>query len=179
MRSALGATALSTVLLLAGCGGDPEPRFRAEPSAEPTVASSSPAAAPEPEAWEEKTPEGAVAFAKHWTATFSEAFRSGNTAALAQLSAPDCETCNTFIDLIQGVYKDGGSITGDPWRLTGAGWVKSEDEYVVTGQMVIPEQTIRRAGESPEPAEALTRRYIFTITWAGRGWRTERLVRQA
>lgn len=178
MRSALGATALTTVLLLAACGGDPEPRFEAEASAEPSVASSSSAPA-EPEAWEEKTPDGAVAFAEHWTATFSEAFRSGDTVALAQLSGPNCETCNTFIDLIQGVYRDGGSITGDPWRLTGAGWVKSEDEYVITGQMVIPRQTISRAGESPESAEALTRRYIFTITWAGKGWRTERLVRQA
>ena len=55
------ATAVVVPLLATGCSDDPEPRF--EPSPSPTESTS---AAAEPEAWEVKSEEGAVAFARHW-----------------------------------------------------------------------------------------------------------------
>ncbi len=181
MRRTIRAVASSLALAaaLSSCGGDPEPQFEAEASAEPSTSSSSPSASAEPEPWEERTPEGAVAFAKHWTATFSEAFQTGDTSDLSAVSAPDCKTCSTFIELIDSVYADGGTISGEPWILEEPGWVQSGETFVVTGRMAIPEQVIRRSGEDPEPAAALTRRYIFTIAWADGGWRAERVVRQA
>lgn len=179
MRRTIGALASSLALAatLSACGGDPEPRFEAEPSVAPSTAS--PSASAEPEPWEERTPEGAVAFAKHWTATFSEAFQTGDTTNLSALSAPECETCRTFIDLIDSVYGDGGSISGESWSLEDPGWVQSGRDFIVTGRMEIPEQVITRSGQDPEPAAPLTRRYIFTIEWSGEGWQAERVVRQA
>lgn len=179
MRRTIGplASGLALVAALSACGGDPAPRFEAEPSAEPTTAS--PSASADPEPWEERTPEGAVAFAKHWTATFSEAFQTGNTTALSAISASSCKTCKTFIELIDSVYADGGTISGRAWSLDDAGWVQSGDDVVVTGRMLIPEQTITRVGQQPEPAKAVTRRYIFTVVWASGAWQAESVVRQA
>lgn len=165
------------VVALAGCGGDPEPEFSPAPAVSPTASAS--AEVDEPKAWEKKSPEGAVAFAKHWTATFSEAFRTGETQDLVSLSGEDCETCETFIDLINEVYGDGGNISGEPWRFTQAGWVRAGEDVVVTGRMVIPEQVIERSGKTPAPAEPTADRYIFTVAWTSQGWETARLVREA
>lgn len=167
--------ALALVLALSACGGDPEPRFDDDPT--PTVAPSS--AEPSKEPWEEKSPEGAVAFAEHWTATFSEAFQTGETEELQSLSAPDCDSCSTFIALIREVYDGGGTIAGQPWKLKDPGWVKSAENVVVTGQMLIPKQIIHRAGQTPSPAAATRERYIFTVEWRGGSWQTARLVREA
>jgi hypothetical protein len=167
--------AAGLALTLPACGGDPEPRFEEEPSPTPSEVSSS---APATEAWEEKSPEGAVAFAEHWTATFSEAFQTGETDDLQALSAGQCGTCRTFIDLIREVYEGGGSIAGDPWSLRSPSWVESADSVVVTGKMQIPKQVISRAGEEPSEAEATRERYIFTIEWRDDAWQTTRLVRE-
>ena len=182
MRRTIRAVASSLALAaaLSSCGGDPEPQFEAEPSAEPSA--SSPSASAEPEPWEERTPEGAVAFAKYWTATFSEAFQTGETAALDEISAKQCEGCNFFVALIREVYDGGGSIDGDAWQLVNAGWSspESNDSIVaVTGTMRIPAQIIRRSGEEPSEAAPLTERYIFTVSWAGGRWQTTELVREA
>lgn len=182
MRRTIGALASSLALAatLSACGGDPEPRFQSEPSVAPSTASPSVDAGPEP--WEERTPEGAVAFAKHWTATFSEAFQTGETTALNDISADQCEGCNFFVGLIREVYDGGGSIDGDAWQLVNAGWSSPSGKdsiLAVTGTMRIPAQTIRRSGEEPAEAEPLTERYIFTVSWSGGRWQTLELVREA
>ncbi|GAB2625211.1 hypothetical protein GCM10027270_10010 [Nocardioides ginkgobilobae] len=182
MRRTIGplASGLALVAALSACGGDPAPQFEAEPSAEPTTAS--PSASAEPEPWQERTPEGAVAFAKHWTATFSEAFKTGETTALDEISAKQCEGCNFFVALIREVYDGGGSIDGDAWQFVNAGWSSpkgNESIVAVTGTMRIPAQTIRRSGEEPSVAAPLTERYIFTVSWTEGRWQTTELVRQA
>lgn len=184
MRRTIGtlASTLALAAALSACGGDPEPQFEAEPSAVPTTSSPSASASAEPEPWEVRTPEGAVAFAKHWTATFSEAFQTGKTAALDEISAKQCEGCNFFVALIREVYDGGGSIDGDAWQLVNAGWSSpkgNEAVVAVTGTMRIPAQTIRRNGEEPSAATPLTERYIFTISWDGGRWQTTELVREA
>lgn len=172
------ALALGLVLALSACGGDPEPQFEADPSPTPSEVTSS---APAKEAWEEKSPEGAVAFAEHWTATFSEAFQTGETKSLVAISTKDCEGCNFFTSLIREVYDGGGSISGSAWRLTDAGWSTLEDESVVAvaGRMRIPEQTISRSGESPTTAAPTVERYIFTVTWSDGGWKTQSLISES
>ena len=169
------ALALGLVLALSACGGDPEPQFEADPSPAPSEVTTS---APAKEAWEEKSPEGAVAFAEHWTATFSEAFQTGETGELESISSDTCQTCTTFIELVREVYEGGGSITGQPWQLRSPAWVESEDGVIVTGKMRIPGQVISRSGQEPSRAEATSERYIFTIEWQGGAWQAARLVRE-
>ena len=165
------------VLALSACGGDPEPRFEEEPSPTPSEVTSS---APVKEAWEEKSPEGAVAFAEHWTATFSEAFQTGETDELDSLSAPDCESCQFLVETVDDIYKAGGEARGKAWQLDEAAWAPPSDNgrsIVVTGMMTIPALTIERPGRDPEREEATSARFNFHLTWRGE-WSVERLVRQ-
>lgn len=171
------ALALGLVLALSACGGDPEPQFEADPSPAPSEVTSS---APAKEAWEEKSPEGAVAFAEHWTATFSEAFQTGETADFSRLNDVDCESCAFLTETVNDIYADGGTATGDPWRLRKPAWAPPSDNerrIVVTGLMEIPALVIRRPGERPDREEPTTARFNFHLAWAA-GWRVEKLVRQ-
>jgi hypothetical protein len=169
--------------VLAGCGADAEPKFEADPSpTAPTSASPTPDEQDEREPWQERSPDGAIAFAKHWTAVFSESFQTGDTNELASISASECSGCAGFIDLIREVYDSGGSISGKPWRLLNAGWSSPDNgqsAVAVTGKMVIPAQTIDRADEAPSNAKPITEIYIFTVSWRDGAWTTTSLARQA
>ncbi len=181
MRRTIGtlASGLALVAALSACGGDPAPRFEAEPSAEPTTAS--PSASADPEPWEERTPEGAVAFAKHWTATFSEAFQTGDTEAFKSLNAAGCESCEFLIETVESIYGEGGTAFGDDWKLTqpASSPPRENGEAVtVTGLMLVSELTVRRPGQ-PVTRDAAERvRFNFDLRWDG-GWKVERLVQQA
>lgn len=172
------ALALGLVLALSACGGDPEPQFEADPSPAPSEVTTS---APAKEAWEEKSPEGAVAFAEHWTATFSEAFQTGNTEDLAALNDANCESCDFLTATVDDIYADGGTARGDAWRLREAAWAPPTENgrrIVVTGMMEIPALEIRRPNERPDREEPTTARFNFHLAWES-GWRVEKLVRQA
>lgn len=181
MRRTIRAVASSLALgaALSSCGGDPEPRFEAEPSAEP--ATSSPSASAEPEPWEERTPEGAVAFAKYWTATFSEAFQTGDTEAFERLNAADCESCGFLVETVESIYGVGGTAVGDDWKLTEPASSpprENGEAITVTGLMLVSELTVRRPGQ-PVTRDAAERvRFNFDLRWDG-GWKVERLVQQA
>ena len=82
------ATAVVVPLLAVGCSDDPEPRFEPSPSPSPTESTSEPS---EPKAWEVKSEEGAVAFAKHWIDVFNEAAATGETEELTSLTGPTCQ----------------------------------------------------------------------------------------
>ena len=107
------AAAVVVPLLVGGCSDDPEPRF--EPSPSPTESSSDPA---EPEAWEVKSEEGAVAFAKHWIDVFNEAKSSGETAELAGISTESCRSCSNFVDFLNELYGNGGRFDSTGWQVT-------------------------------------------------------------
>lgn len=178
MRRTIGtlASGLALVAALSACGGDPAPRFEAEPSAEPTTAS--PSASAEPEPWEERTDDGAVAFVEHWLGLFRDAENSGETAALRQASASNCESCTRFADEIDAIYRAGGAIESDGWALTSAG------EPIPTGRtsLSVPfdvKQSDQRIRETSD-AEWILNRGIriglaAEISWRQGQWRMARL----
>lgn len=103
------------LLLVGACSEDPEPKF-APPSATPTP-SVTESAEPEPAAWEEKSTEGAVAFARHWVEVFNEAQMTGNTSDLRAASAPSCGTCAGVADQVDELYKGGGRLQSEGWSV--------------------------------------------------------------
>ena len=183
MRRHLAYAAVAAVLALAGCGGDdPTPRV-ADPTPPASVsASPSASAAVEKEAWEMKTPGGAIAFAELWVSEFSTAFSTGDTATLVAMSEKSCTTCQSFIDLINEVYEAGGSIAGQPWKLTKPAWSApdgADGQVAVSGTMRVPQQTIERSGESPSTAPATTQAYVFALGWRPGGWQVAKLLRDS
>ena len=182
MRRTIGALASSLALVaaLSACGGDPEPRFQAEPSAAPSAASPSASVSAEPEPWEERTPEGAVAFAKHWTATFSDAFQTGDTEAFERLNDRSCESCGFLVETVKSIYGEGGTAIGDDWRLTAPASSPPRENgkaITVTGMMLVSELTVRRPGQPATRDTAARVRFNFDLRWDD-GWVVERLVQQ-
>ncbi|CAM3599746.1 DUF6318 domain-containing protein [Nocardioides marinus] len=163
--------AAGLILTLSACGGDPEPRFKEEPSPTPSEVSSS---APIKEAWEEKSPEGAMAFAEHWVAELNAASLSGDTAGLQSVSATDCSSCASLIKFIDETYAGGGEIRGGDWRLSKLNFSSPDEGQTVAvgGTMKIPAQTVVTPEGQRQESAALEADYFFTLSWR-QGWQVD------
>lgn len=172
MRRTIGALAstLALVAALSACGEDPEPQFEAEPSAEPTT--SSPSASAEPEPWEERTDDGAVAFVEHWIDVFDQSKEDGNTDDLAALSAASCVTCENFIEMTNDIYANGGFVKSRGWTIESISEpVRSADSTLVAVNVLQSPQEIRRGADSEvENFEGGNIDLAFTLRWRRGAW---------
>lgn len=172
MRRTIGtlASTLALAAALSACGGDPEPQFEAEPSAEPTA--SSPSASAEPEAWEERSDDGAVAFVEHWIDVFDQSKEDGDTDELAALSAASCVTCENFIEMTNDIYANGGSVESRGWTVESISEpVRSADSTLVAVNVLQSPQKIRRGTDSEvETFEGGNIDLAFTLRWRQGAW---------
>ena len=168
------ALALGLVLALSACGGDPEPQFEADPPPAPSEVTAS---APAKEAWEEKSPEGAVAFAEHWLAVFQEAENSGEVEDLKSLSTNKCGSCKNFVDAIQEVYAAGGSMRSEGWRVLTVGEpAAAEKGYSIPLQVEQSDQTVvEKAGAEPQLNEGISIGLAAQVIWTSSAWQMNRL----
>lgn len=175
MRRTTGtlATTLVLVATLSACGGDPEPRFQEEPSAAPSAAS--PSVSAEPEAWEERTDEGAVAFVEHWIDVFDESKEDGDTNELAALSSSNCVTCQNFIEMTNEIYANGGSVTSEGWAIESISEpVRSKNSTLLAVNILQSPQQIRRTSDSKvEKFEGGKIDFAFTLRWREGAWTVE------
>ncbi|MBF4162545.1 DUF6318 family protein [Nocardioides acrostichi] len=185
LRTRRLATPLAAALLIAAlgaCGGDPEPKFEPTESTSPTPSDDTTTdAADVKEPWESRKPSGALAFAKHWTQSFSEAFQTGDASDFKALGSPKCSTCKTYLNIIDDAYSDGGKITGKAWHLSDLSFGAVPDtnlKVVVAGSMKTSKQVTRHPdGESTTfPAE--TFRVTFNLEWKDGAWITNEVTRQ-
>jgi hypothetical protein len=65
----------------------------------------------------EDSPEGAAAFVKHYVDVFNYAAATGDVDELSELSSPDCEGCQKYIDLYRDTYEAGGYFRGGDWKI--------------------------------------------------------------
>ncbi len=116
------------VAAVAGCsGGDPEVTVPPLPeiTARPTPsASASPTALPS--AATQQSPQGAEAFARHYYATLSRAFSTGETAPLRALATSGCQTCARFANSIDASTRLGQRFAGGQITVRAAAAVKRE-----------------------------------------------------
>jgi hypothetical protein len=154
-------------LLLAGCSDDPQPKFEPPPSNSPSESESS---SPQPQAWEVKSEKGAVAFAKHWMGVLSGAMNgSGETSALRDISAPDCELCEDFAQRLDRIRSSGGFYRSDGWRVLQA--VPVDDmpsgQGAVALRMLQSAESLRESNDSK-----IIRNPASRATWSTRmEWR--------
>ena len=103
---------------------------------------------PEPAAWEEKSEDGAVAFAEHWVDVFNEAQRSGETSTTCVRSAPTRASAATdFAGQLEDLYGDGGVIESEGWTIV---------QPVPAGERARRTRRSSRCG-STEPAQVVHR----------------------
>ncbi len=177
MRRTIGALASSLALVagLSACGGDPEPRFQQEPSAAPSTASASASVSAEPEPWEEKSDDGAVAFVEHWVDVFDESKEDGDTNELSALSSTSCVTCQNFIEMTNEIYGNGGSVTSEGWTIESISEpVRSDDSTLVAVNVLQSPQRIQRTSDSKvEKFEGGKIDFAFTLRWQEGAWTVE------
>lgn len=175
MRRTIGplASGLALVAALSACGGDPAPRFEAEPSAEPTTAS--PPASAEPEPWEERTDDGAVAFVEHWIDEFNAMQTSGKTGDFAALAAATCDTCQNFVAITRQIYADGSRIESEGWSITETGVAANQEgnsRDVSVRIRQAPEVVYSPDGRAEKKAGGQIT-VIATVTWRSDSWLME------
>ena len=115
MRTRLLAVAAASVLLLTGCGGNPEPKSLPSESASPSASASasrdSSGAAERRVSTHTRT--GADAFVRHYVEMLNFAGASGTTERPAeQLSLQTCVKCDALADGIDKIYRAGGRHRG-------------------------------------------------------------------
>ena len=173
----LGAVALVALLGAAtlSCSNDePEPIMPPTPtaSASPPEATSEPSAEPT-EPWQEKSFDGAEAFATHWFDVFSEAMPTGDTSEMRAISDPECANCNAFMDVLQGFYEDGGFYRSKGYEVKQATSIK---HYPLKNAQV-GLSILRHDARAKESATAAvqkesggTRAYVAELRWTGDSW---------
>lgn len=173
MSRAIAVTVALSVLT--ACGSDPEPRFEADPTPSPTLSTSPTPDDPEP--WEEKSDEGAIAFVEHWLREFNYAENTGETAELRDVSSADCESCQNFIDEIERVYSAGGKMRSDGWKVVVAGRPESmnRDLLAVPLEVKQSDQRVREAADAPWVTnEGIRLGLSAQLAWDGE-WQMKRL----
>ncbi|MDQ4502735.1 DUF6318 family protein [Sinomonas sp. ASV322] len=131
-RALLPTALLALLLPLSGCGGAPQadgPSVSGSqgstptPDPRPTPASSKGPARnlPRPvlpEAAKQNTKEGFAAFTQYWFDTVTYGLETGDSSALREISLPDCQMCNGYIEQSDKVKQGIGWHVGPRWTVS-------------------------------------------------------------
>jgi Family of unknown function (DUF6318) len=175
--SALAATGL--LLSLAACDdGDPQAS-----STPPTVSTMlTPSATPTrpapptipPAARNGLTVTSAEAFARFYISAMDYLVGTGDGSLARQWSEKGCAACKSLIDSYERLYKDGGSVTGDPLtRITSVKEVRLVREDTASVIFRAQEQPLverSKAGASPTPYPGATFNWVFTLSASSGHW---------
>src|SRR5436190_10373811 len=164
-------------LLLAGCGGNPEPKPapKAEPSSSPSASATPPVL---PAAAKPKTKAGADAFVRHYVSVLNYAGASGDTGPLRDLSLDTCVKCAALTNGIDRVYGAGGELNGGGWTVVGTkayGW--RQGHFFLDARInSAPQQLVPKKGAAPQQfAGAKNRLRSFVLERDSTGWKVSEL----
>jgi hypothetical protein len=115
-RHTLAAASGVLCLLLAGCGGSPEPKSLPKPSPS-TSAPASPTPPVMPDAAKEKSRAGAITFARHYVKLINFAQSTGRLDELKAVENTGCKSCAQADGYLADLYDSGGSIRGGAFTI--------------------------------------------------------------
>ena len=142
------------------------------------MTTASPSASAEPEPWEERTDDGAVAFVEHWIDEFNAMRASGDTQTLDQISTSDCESCVGSIDLTEELYQAGGGIETEGWQVLSVSEpAQANSSSPVIGLRVLqaPQRLTRESGSEPEQFSGGRADLTAYVVWRSGRWQMDRL----
>jgi hypothetical protein len=118
------------VLLLGGCGENPEPKQLPKPSKSSSPsASASPTPPAMPAAAKEKTKAGAIAFARHYIDLINFAQSTGDLRALQAVEGRTCKSCAQAESYLERLYGSGGTIRGGDFEVLSASALKNPSTH--------------------------------------------------
>jgi hypothetical protein len=164
----MAAAVCVSLLAVGGCSDDePEPNFAPSSSPSPTRSSS-----PAPEAWEVKSEDGAVAFARHWVDVFNDAQESGETSTLRAISTDSCVSCDGFAGQLEDLYNGGGTLDSDGWAVVHS--VPTADvpnnEAIVALRINRSPQVIQQADGKEQRFAGGRATYSARLVWRANAW---------
>jgi hypothetical protein len=170
-----GGIVLAAALLLGACSSDPAPK---EPTATPSEPTASPTRAlptMPPQATEDSD-EGAAAFVKHYVDVFNYAAATGDVEELTRLSSPDCEGCQSYIDLYQQTYAAGGYFRGGDWTIGEFSVRGGSGETYLTTSMHADSSLYRETKSSPEKRDPGEKSKLsFAVVRPSADWQVSQL----
>lgn len=130
--------------LLSGCAIDlpiePEPSVSIRPTEPPEM----------PDAAKGTDEDAAIAFAKHYIDVLAYAANTGDTDYLREISDPDCQGCNEYIELYEETYENGGFYRREAWRSTEISAIRLNNSFEIRGKFVDRGAIWRQKSGSPE-----------------------------
>jgi hypothetical protein len=177
-RFVVGAALLASVVLVAGCGGDP----KADPS--PSTSTAPPSVTPTPtppalpDAAKLADTAGAIAFVKYYVDAVNHATGTGDTSALRGASSAGCESCRGVLAKVDDLYSAGGHSEGGVWRLVEVRVSHAGMPWRVLGHLTYPSQRIVKPGQADETFPPGEYDMEFTLRYRNGGWQVAGWVRQ-
>jgi hypothetical protein len=171
----IAIAALALPLLLGACADD-EPVPKLPDTSSPTSPVTETA---EPQPWEEESDDGAVAFTEYWIDLLNGARLRADFAPLKAASTESCETCASFLDVLEQLHGPGGLYESKPWRVEQTGVIAgvASGSAKVAIRVRAPAERVRTPGESEIRLHAATTdTYEATVVWAESAWKMQKLV---
>jgi hypothetical protein len=110
--------AAALILLVGACDSSSEEATPQQPTASSSNDPAPTATVPTmPAQAAEDSSEGAAAFVKYYVDVFNYAAATGDVDELSRLSSPECDGCQSYIDLYRGTYEAGGYFRGGDWKI--------------------------------------------------------------
>lgn len=170
MRSWVMSACVGALLLgLSACSED-----EARP-AEPTSSATAPRTSPSPLPPTAKnfSAQGVAAFAAHYVTVLDYAYRTQDVRPLEELSAPECDGCNRYIELLVSMRRNGGSTDGRRWSQSGSEvrfYPTPKNESFVTTVLSLSKGDVRMTASEapttyPKSADKVTFGARFDGSW--------------
>lgn len=185
LRAAVAGTA-AALLLLAGCGDDPDPKDpdstwtpTSTPESPTTAATQAPVEPALPEAATKPTEAGARAFIEYYWELINYAQVTGDVKALKRVSGATCAGCRRAIEAVNGLYRGGGHAEGGEYHL-----VIERIREVTAGNHSFQgieahltvrnaEQLIVRGDGSSETSAPKPSSFLNYLIWTDGAWRVD------
>lgn len=155
---------LAITLMLSACTKDdpppPNPTTAATTAANPDAT-----LPPMPAVAKEDSHRGVSNFVRHYLDVLNYAALTGDTQEMETLSAPDCTSCWSYIDLFAKTYGAGGYFKGGRWSVGGADvrYMSPERSSYVTATVRIAPGSQKLSAEAVE-TETGSKRNVLTFS---------------
>jgi hypothetical protein len=164
---------------LAACGGGENPKPAPLPT-ESRSATSAPTKQPTlPANAASKTFESSHRWVIHYFDVLNFAIATGSTAALRSLAKPGCQSCRAFARNIDRVYRNGGRIESNGWKITSFGTASAGPDHTNAFELhlrLTRERVFRSQGGKPEVHPGVDHKVEATVHWEPGGWRMQEVL---
>jgi hypothetical protein len=175
---------LACAASLAGCDSNPSPAplpSESPPSASPSATGTpSPTPPAMPDAAKGTGEKSAKAFVRYYIDALNFATSTGDTTKVRAASVPACMSCDSMLDKIETVYRDGGYFRGAGWTITDIKYQPLQPRsrpILSVGVQLAEQEMLERQGGQVERFEGGPNRLTLKLVMSEVNWQVQKLDR--